>query len=75
MPSLHDELRAETGEYTCKVCAYIDTLSAGEQDAWFKELASPVKVVGNTAVVNALKRRGVTVTETSVRRHRSRHGK
>lgn len=68
--NLHDELSATT---PCKVCAYLETLPPSEADEWARELALPVSIVGNTAVVRALSRRKVEVTETSVRRHRNRH--
>lgn len=74
MPSLHDELAGGSAP-ACKVCAYLGTLTPAEAGEWHAELAKPVAVIGNTAIVNALKRRGITVTETSVRRHRSRHAK
>lgn len=72
MPSLHAELAGDS-KPACKMCAYLSTLSSSEAAEWQAELALPVTVVGNTAVVNALKRRNVDVTEMSVRRHRSRH--
>ena len=70
--SLHDELAGDTN-LPCKVCSYLSTLTAAEAAEWGRELALPIKVVGNTAVVIALARRGVQVTETSVRRHRAKH--
>ena len=72
MSSLHDELAASV---PCKVCDYLYGLLPQERDAWVAELALPVTKVGNTAVVRALARRGVTVTETSVRRHRAKHAR
>lgn len=72
MPSLHDELAGASAS-ACKVCTYLTTLPAAEAEEWTTELARPVTVVGHTAVVNALARRRIAVTETSVRRHRSRH--
>lgn len=71
--SLHDELTADTLA-PCKVCAFLSTLTPREASEWDGELARPVKEVGNTAVTRALARRGVGVTETSVRRHRAKHG-
>jgi len=70
--SLHDELAGDTN-VPCKVCAYLATLKAAEAAEWSRELALPINTVGNTAVVTALARRGVSVTETSVRRHRAKH--
>lgn len=70
MPTLHDELAVTTG---CIICNFLESLTPSAADEWRTELALPVKQVGNTAVVTALKRRNVRVTETSVRRHRSRH--
>lgn len=73
MPSpLHAELAASNAT-GCKVCAFLATCLPGVAVDWQDELRLPVAVVGNTAVVSALKRRGVDVTEASVRRHRGRH--
>lgn len=73
MSGLHSELAAGSAP-GCKVCAFIDGLTPSEQAEWNVELALPIKVVGNLAVERALKRRGVIVTEASVRRHRRNHG-
>lgn len=70
---LHDELSAATKQTGCRICAYLATLTDNERETWQSELALPVNVIGHTAVVNALRKRGVAVTETSVRRHRTRH--
>ncbi len=72
--SLHDELTRAT-VVPCKVCGYLATLHTAEAQDWARELALPIATVGNTAVVIALARRGVDVTETSVRRHRAKHGR
>lgn len=71
--SLHDELVGAAPGNACKVCSYLSRLPISEADEWDEELARPVAVVGNTTVVNALARRGVSVTESAVRRHRVRH--
>lgn len=71
--SLHAELTDAT-VVPCKVCAYLSSLAPSEAAEWARELAYPVAVIGNTAVVMALAKRGVQVTETSVRRHRAKHG-
>jgi len=65
---LHSELVAPIG---CKVCAYICTLNPEAALEWVRELLDPA--VGNMAVTRALQRRGVSITEGSVRRHRSNH--
>lgn len=70
--SLQDELEAASGP-SCKLCAYLGTLASDQRAEWAAQLSRPVVEVGNTAVVSALHRRGVTITEVSVRRHRSRH--
>lgn len=57
----------------CRLCAFIRSLDPNEASEWTRELALPVSVIGNTAVVNALLRRDYDITEASVRRHRSRH--
>lgn len=72
MSSLSEELASGSAP-ACKVCAYIESLAFSEQKEWHDELSKPVSAVGNTAVVNALHRRGVILTEVSVRRHRTRH--
>lgn len=71
MSVLHDELAA--GPTGCKVCTFLATLTPAEATEWQAELKLPVKVIGNTAVVLALRRRKVEVSETGVRRHRDRH--
>jgi hypothetical protein len=70
--SLHATLTAAS-KPTCKLCAYLATLSTADAAEWQAELALPVNIVGNTAVVNELARRGCDLTEMAVRRHRSRH--
>lgn len=72
MSTLHDELAAGSGT-GCKVCHYLSGLRPADQAEWDAELRQPVKVIGNTAVVNALAKRGLDVTEAAVRRHRGRH--
>jgi hypothetical protein len=69
---LHTELTGGTVT-PCKVCAYLGSLDPMLAEEWQQELALPVSEVGNTAVVTALKRRSVIVTEASVRRHRRSH--
>jgi hypothetical protein len=68
--SLHDELVSAP---TCKLCAFLDSLTPSEAVEWQAELAMSVSVIGHTAVLNALRRRGTIVTEAAVRRHRSNH--
>ena len=70
--SLHEEL-ASGSLPACLLCRYMTTLAPSEQTEWTVELREPVTVVGNTAVVKALKRRGVDISEAAVRRHRSNH--
>jgi hypothetical protein len=70
--SLHDELVAGT-RTSCIVCAFLATLPVAEAQAWQHELVQPVRTISNLAVERALKRRGVSVTEASVRRHRRNH--
>lgn len=71
--SLHDELAGTS--FTCKVCAFLTTLPPSEAVEWGRELALPVNIIGNQAVVSAIARRGIDLTEASVRRHRSRHAR
>lgn len=70
--SLAEELQAGTSS-ACKLCSYLTTLTTAEAGDWQEQLRRPVNQIGHTAVVTALKRRGVDLTEVSVRRHRSRH--
>jgi hypothetical protein len=70
--NLHEEL---TEGIRCKLCAFLeDVRGTGERTHWVTELALPARLVGHKAVVAALRRRGYTVTEASVRRHRRNHG-
>lgn len=70
--TLHSELTAGT-PVGCLLCAYLSGLAPSEQEDWQRELALPVTEVGNTAVVAVLAKRGVDLTEASVRRHRKAH--
>lgn len=70
--SIRDELVGGT-TLACKLCAFLARQSPADQAEWNEALALPVKVVSNTVVVAALKRRGEDLNETSVRRHRSNH--
>lgn len=70
--SLHDELTGPP-KGGCRICAYLQTLPLADEVEWTRELSLPVTVVGNSKVVEALYRRGVTIDETSVRRHRRNH--
>lgn len=70
--SIFDEL---TGGSTaaCKICAYLDARPVIEVADFQKAMALPVDEVSNMRVVEVLKTRGVTITESSVRRHRRNH--
>jgi hypothetical protein len=70
--SLHDELIG-LNDHSCKVCVFLSQLSPDLEEEWVRELALPVKEIGNTAIVRALARRGIQIDETSVRRHRRNH--
>lgn len=72
---LHEELTADSPTSGCKVCTFLanmDTDVEGLKE-WDTELALPVTIISHKAVVKALQKRGVEVTEASVRRHRSNH--
>jgi hypothetical protein len=71
--SLHDELVAGSAGTACKLCAYIASLDASWAEEWVVELALPADIIGHTAVVQALRLRGIALTEASVRRHRGGH--
>lgn len=60
----------------CKLCEFLSALPEGGDDGranWTAQLARPVKTIGHLSVARALIRRGVPITETSVRRHRENH--
>lgn len=73
MPSLHDELLADSRKGACKVCTFLSRLPAAERAEWEQEIAQPIKVITHAAIVVALRRRSVNIEEASVRRHRSNH--
>jgi hypothetical protein len=70
--TLHDELTKPV-RGACRICVFLSTLPTVVRAEWEMELAYPVTDVGNSAVVAALFRRGITIDETSVRRHRRNH--
>ena len=72
MSGLHEELTGDSAP-ACKLCVFVAALDAFSRSEWQRELALPVTVIANVAVVNALKRRGTELTEASVRRHRANH--
>jgi hypothetical protein len=72
MTTLHDEL-ADGSPAACKLCAFLQSRHPEDAEEWARELALPTTMVGNTSVVLALKRRGVSIEEASVRRHRRNH--
>ena len=72
MSTLHEELAGQSAP-TCKLCAFLSGLSPAERAEWQTELELPVSIIGNIAVLNALKRRGVDIEDPSVRRHRRNH--
>lgn len=71
MTALVEELvSTSTG---CKLCAYLSLLNPRSKGEWEEALLRPTREVGNTAIAAALGRRGVSLTEASVRRHRAGH--
>ena len=74
MSSLREELEGGSAP-ACKLCAFLSDVDMDVEDPaeWKRELARPVTVVANIAVVRALKRRGIALSEASVRRHRMNH--
>lgn len=72
MSGLSEELAAGS-VFPCKLCAFLDAQPPATFNEWIDELKKPVTVIANVAVVRALKRRGVAITEASVRRHRANH--
>lgn len=73
MSRLHDELVGDTRGGACKVCTYLHSLDAPTRAEWVAEIALPREIVSHAALVVALKRRGISIEEASVRRHRSNH--
>ena len=72
MAGLREELTGG-GIAQCRLCQFLRTLESPDADEWRAVLREPVSVIAHTSVVTALTRRGVDITETSVRRHRARH--
>jgi uroporphyrinogen-III synthase len=70
--TLHEELTASPVS-ACKLCQFLRTLPLYQQAEWQREMQLPVREVGNEAIVRALTKRGVDLSEVSVRRHRKRH--
>lgn len=58
---------------SCHICTWIKTRPVVEQAEWHAELAKPATVVSHMSVQRALERRGLTVGDTSVKRHRRNH--
>ena len=58
---------------SCLLCTYIRSLPVGDQAEWHAELARPATVVSHASVLRALEKRGVAITESSVKRHRRHH--
>jgi hypothetical protein len=71
--NLLEELMTTPKNNGCKICTYLESVAPPYAAEWDAALAKPVDVVGNTAIQTALRRRGVIVEETSVRRHRRNH--
>lgn len=67
MTSLHEELVRPAA---CKLCDFLDGLAPSEAYTWQLELALPTRIIGHASVAEALKRRDVDISESSVRRHR-----
>jgi len=58
----------------CRICTFLLGLSDEDREQWRKGLSFSTDAVSHANVVRALARRGVYLTEASVRRHRARHG-
>jgi hypothetical protein len=72
MPSLHEELVGERGR-ACKVCTFLSRLDPVTRSEWESEIALPITEISHAAIVVALRRRGLSIEEASVRRHRRNH--
>lgn len=70
--TLREELVGGGGT-TCKLCAFLLTRPAAEQREWAEVLAEPVTVIGNVAAIRALRKRGLTVSDKTLQRHRAGH--
>lgn len=73
MPSLHEELVGESVGGACKVCTFLSRLDPLTRSEWEQEIALPVTTISHAAIVVAMKRRGLSIEEASVRRHRRNH--
>ena len=71
--SLHDELAVQQRPNTCTLCTFLESLVPPKRAEWERELALPPSVIGHSAVAKYLVKIGVSIEESSVRRHRSNH--
>lgn len=73
MSSLAEELAADQAVSSCKLCAFIDGRPPEERAEWHAQLSRPANVVSHASVLRALSRRGLSIGESSVKRHRRLH--
>lgn len=59
------------GGQDCKVCAFL--ADREDRDVYTREFAKPVSVRSNTAILRVLNDNGANVSESGVKRHRSKH--
>ena len=72
MTTIMQELMQDSSQ--CRICTFLLGLSQEDRAEWQKGLAFSTDSVSHSNVVRALARRGVYLTEASVRRHRRNHG-
>ncbi|HET7070144.1 MAG TPA: hypothetical protein VFI40_04925 [Nocardioides sp.] len=58
---------------SCLLCSFVARQPRAEEEEWHTALAQPVTVVSHASILRALHRRGVAITEGSVKRHRRNH--
>lgn len=73
MSTLAEELAAEQRITSCLVCRWLLTQSDEAQQEWHAELRKPANIVSHEAVVRILRKRGTSITRSSVERHRRNH--
>jgi hypothetical protein len=71
--TLAAELAADRPAPACVICSFLTTLPEDDAAEWRVELRKPVTLVSHTSVLRALLRRDVSITESSVKRHRRLH--
>lgn len=71
--SLKDELDGDVSEpkTLCRVCNFIKEQPAAEQVEWHDEMKNPAR--SYAVLQRAIARRGVAISDSSMKRHRKEH--